>query len=488
MSVFTDTWTPNAQNQYSRNVGFNPKALEIDNFSAFYLYVPDASKYIAPNTIGVVIPLPHYNGQVSVQAVIGNPVYPTIDTGNLNAIVTITATDDENLTYQVGTAFNSTIVNAVSITGTVVISGNVGVTGPVTVNGSVSISGTPTVNATILNASIPVTGTVNATITNASIAVTGSVSISGTPAVTISGTPTVAISGTVNATIAAGTVNVQNVTNGILSAAGSLRYLGNQSLGSTITYTINALERALVIFTPSGAIIGGLTVRSHTTGPVYALQIANPVASGVYIAYVNPAIDTQWDVSFGSSAGTSQGFVCADTGLPLTDIARLGQQIAIDSIPVVPANDIAAPMYDGAAAVHTEMRGSALSGLVVNNRKDLVPAAVNGAANASATLTIPSGGSGKYIYITHLRIVRVATGALAGTAALNISTTNLGGRTWTVGNAMAAGGTQIDMDADFTTPLRGAVSNTACTIVMPAAGANVSWFAAADYYYDTSII
>ena len=320
MGVFTDTWTPNTANTYSRNVGFNPKALEIDNFSAFYLFVPDAGKYIAPNTVGVIVPISHYSGQVTVQAVTGNSAYPVTDTGNLNSAVTITATQDD-LSYQVGQAFNSTIVNAVVISGTVAISGNVGITGPVTVNGSVSIS--------------------------------------GTPAVTISGTPTVNIGGTVNANITAGTVNVQNVTNGILTSAGAIRYLGHHSMGSQATYTITAQERALIIFNPQSPNIA-LTVQGVTSGVYAAIAVA--VGSGsVFIAYVNPSLDTQWNVNFGGAPGTSQGFVCADTGLPLTDLPRIGPQAASASYPVTLNSETFAPPGDQATGSIIAVTNLALS-------------------------------------------------------------------------------------------------------------------------------
>lgn len=282
MSVFTDTWTPNSANTYSRNVSFTPKALEIDNFSAFFLYVPDADKYIAPNTIGVVIPLPHYRGQVVVQAVVGDSKYPTTDTGNLNSTVTIAASEDDNLTYQIGQTFNANIVNAVVINGTVAISGNVGITGPVTVNGSVSISGTTnvlvtnasitvtgtvaisgTANVNITNASIAVTGSVNATITNASIAVTGSVSISGTPAVTISGTPTVSISGTVTASISSGTVNIGTVSGNVTILPGVFALSGNGVTKVAVSGT------AIVLHTTLACKVVMVKARSANSGTIY---------------------------------------------------------------------------------------------------------------------------------------------------------------------------------------------------------------------------
>jgi hypothetical protein len=108
---------------------------------------------------------------------------------------------------------------------------------------------------------------------------------------------------------------------------------------------------------------------------------------------------------------------------------------------------------------------------------------VTGAAAAAATLTIPAAGAGLYHYITSLQIYRNATAALAGTATLVITSTNLpGSLAWSVGNAMVAGGTQPDLVFEPSSPLKSSVANTATTIVMPAAGAAVLWRANVTYY------
>jgi hypothetical protein len=110
-------------------------------------------------------------------------------------------------------------------------------------------------------------------------------------------------------------------------------------------------------------------------------------------------------------------------------------------------------------------------------------ATVTAAANTAATLTLTAPGAGLYHYITSLHISRNATAALAGTATLVITTTNLpGSLAWSVGNAMAAGGTQIDIQMNFSSPLKSSVANTATTIVMPAPGAAVLWRCTATYY------
>lgn len=99
---------------------------------------------------------------------------------------------------------------------------------------------------------------------------------------------------------------------------------------------------------------------------------------------------------------------------------------------------------------------------------------VTAAANTAATITLPAAGVGMFHYITNINLMRNATAALAGTATLIHTTTNLpGSPAWSVGNAMIAGGTQLDLDYTPTTPLKSLVANTSTTIVMPAAGAAV---------------
>lgn len=99
---------------------------------------------------------------------------------------------------------------------------------------------------------------------------------------------------------------------------------------------------------------------------------------------------------------------------------------------------------------------------------------VTAAANTIATCTLPAPGVGMFHYITHINLMRNATAALAGSATLIHTSTNLPGTpAWSVGNAMVAGGTQLDLAYSPTTPLKSLVANTATTIVMPAAGAAV---------------
>jgi hypothetical protein len=105
------------------------------------------------------------------------------------------------------------------------------------------------------------------------------------------------------------------------------------------------------------------------------------------------------------------------------------------------------------------------------------------AANTAVTLTIPAVAD-KCHYIQSIQITRVATASLAGGAVLDITTTNLGGLNWKVGNAMSAGGTQKDVELALAIPIRSQVANTASTIVFPAPGLAVIWIVNVTYYLD----
>ena len=104
------------------------------------------------------------------------------------------------------------------------------------------------------------------------------------------------------------------------------------------------------------------------------------------------------------------------------------------------------------------------------------------AANTGGTVTLPAL-AGLFHYLTGLHVQRNATAALAGTATLAITTTNLPATlVFNVGNAMLAGGTQTDLDLVWVNPLKSLVIGTATTIVFPAPGAAVLWTATAYFY------
>lgn len=96
------------------------------------------------------------------------------------------------------------------------------------------------------------------------------------------------------------------------------------------------------------------------------------------------------------------------------------------------------------------------------------------AAASAATATLPAAGVGMFHYITSIHLMRNATAAVVGSATLIHTSTNLpGSPAWSVGNAIAVGGTQLDLDYKPTTPLKSLVANTNTTIVMAAGGVGV---------------
>jgi hypothetical protein len=129
------------------------------------------------------------------------------------------------------------------------------------------------------------------------------------------------------------------------------------------------------------------------------------------------------------------------------------------------------------------LHDSAGAGLNTLKPSDLV-VTFTAAANTGGTITLPAAGSGLFHYITAIYINRTATAALTGTATLVITTTNLpGSLAFSVGNAMVAGGTQRDIEINFSTnPLKSSVANTATTIVLPTPGAAVLWRANVFYF------
>ena len=99
---------------------------------------------------------------------------------------------------------------------------------------------------------------------------------------------------------------------------------------------------------------------------------------------------------------------------------------------------------------------------------------VTAAANTAATATLPAAGVGLFHYITSIQMYRNATAAVVGSATLIHTSTNLPGTpAWSVGNAMALGGTQADLIYEPGNPLKSLLANTATTLVMAAGGAAV---------------
>lgn len=219
-----------------------------------------------------------------------------------------------------------------------------------------------------------------------------------------------------------------------------------------------SLPQRVILYDSTGAplLVGAASGGDNSDGQAVAATGRLIVVSRQYI--------------YDSTAGTwSRAKSIASTG----DGAAATQTMAVG------------PMMVNSAGTFDRMRGDTSGGLIVSHRRSTAYGTSQPAANTGATITLAAGGSGVFHFITHIRIERSATAALAGTASLNITTTNLGGIAWKTGNAMVAGGTQIDVDTEYVHPLRSAVSNTATTIVLPAPGAAVLYSAFVVYYLGT---
>ena len=361
------------------SIGFYPQAAIVSNYTPFYLYLPDGQVFVSPWTLGAVVPLLH--------AVQGKATWGTSPFGVAQVITPPPA----GQVYKAALIFTD---NALVASGGTAIQ--------VAIGGTVNISGT---------ANVTIVGTPN-------------VNVTGTPNVNVANTPAVTVSGGVNvANITAGTVDVQNVTNGILTAAGNLVYVGsiNSQLvtyagvaghgqlpvvnASTITVTLTALERAIVVAVPNQAAISNgakwrVVVATHNGTPA-AVQTRFVSGLGeLAVFYVNPLIDTQWDVWIGDDAGTYIGYIFTDTALPIMDIARSGQQAMAQSIPVAIANDqspsadgqVSAAqsiqVYDDSAGRYDRLRGNANHGMRVGKAPYINNGRVNPGVGALATVTI----------------------------------------------------------------------------------------------------
>ena len=154
------------------------------------------------------------------------------------------------------------------------------------------------------------------------------------------------------------------------------------------------------------------------------------------------------------------------------DVTRLSPLVAgTATIGAVTGPSAAALALDATLTNHTQ-----------RNQSTTLAVTVTAAANTAATATLPAV-VGQFHYITGIEIMRTATAALAGTATLIVTTTNLPGPlAWSFGNAMAAGATQRDLFLTFPNPIKSTTVNTATTVVMPLPGAAVLWRANVYYY------
>lgn len=186
---------------------------------------------------------------------------------------------------------------------------------------------------------------------------TPSVEISGTPAVEISGTPTVElaagaevaiagtpaveISGTVDTNISAGSVQVANVTGGVLVSTATapqqlLASPGPSTTSVTVTLPTNAETIAIVV--PSASYAGTLVVRGVASGFVYPVGSISTLSSTDFllIAPVFAALDSQVEITLSVAPGIAwyvlsdsverYGFGTAAGGSPLVETIMPLQQ------------------------------------------------------------------------------------------------------------------------------------------------------------------
>lgn len=206
-----------------------------------------------------------------------------------------------------------------------------------------------------------------------------------------------------------------------------------------------------------------------------AIQVEG-IAGGTGIT-VSGSVSITGTVDVSDRAGRLVGIV--DTELPAA--AAIADNIGNPTTPQVAAD---AMVWNGAG--WDRVRGDTTAGERVSLGRATLIQAASPAANAGATLTLTAAGSGLFHFITHIFIARHATAALAGGGTLTITTTNLNGVTWRVGNqasiTVAIMQPGVLIDSEYVHPLRSAVANTNTTIVLPAPGAAVLWTAWCAYY------
>lgn len=231
------------------------------------------------------------------------------------------------------------------------------------------------------------------------------------------------------------------------------------------------------------------------SGTVTANAGTGTLAVSLAIAPTTPVTGTFWQatqpVSGTVTANAGTGTLAVSlAALPAltTGAAVIGALVANQSTNTVQLGGVAITLGSGVTGTGVQrvsLATDVILAAVSELRSATLHVTATAAANTLATATLPAAGAGLFHYITHIYMTRNATAVLAGTATLIHTSTNLpGSPAWSVGNAMVAGGTQLDMVYSPATPLRSAVANTATTLVMAAGGAavlnriNVSYFTA----------
>lgn len=119
----------------------------------------------------------------------------------------------------------------------------------------------------------------------------------------------------------------------------------------------------------------------------------------------------------------------------------------------------------------------------INSHADAAQFVSTSATTATTiTITPPAGQS---VYVTGVEITNCAgASAVSAAAVTSITTTNLGGASWTLGSGVSAGLCQPSPSAGtFGLPLKSAAPGTAVTIVLPSFATNQTVRVSAYYYF-----
>ena len=323
----------------------------------------------------------------------------------------------------------------------------------------VNLAGVNAVNATLGAETTKVIGTVNIAASQTVGLVAGAASI-GTVVLTAETTKVI---GTVNLSAAQTLATVTNLAQmgGVaISLNTGVRDTGTQR----VTIATNDLVPVTGTITAVTAITNALPTGANTIGAVNiaAAQTLATVTTVAAVTAITNALPTGANVIGALTANQSVNTALIAGVAPTlnTGVVTTGTQR------VTLATDIALPAL-------SEMRAATLH------------VTATAAANTAATASLPAAGAGLFHYITSIHLMRNATAAVVGSATLIHTSANLpGSPAWSVGNAMAAGGTQLDLDYKPATSLKSSVANTITSVTMPAGGlavlnrVNISYFTA----------
>lgn len=148
---------------------------------------------------------------------------------------------------------------------------------------------------------------------------------------------------------------------------------------------------------------------------------------------------------------------------------------------------LADPLPPGSNAIGSVTLGAAANSIgsvawLGEMRGSTAAVTVTAASGSAATLTLPAAGVGLFHYVTALDICLYSAAARTGAATpWIVTTTNLPGTpSWTFSTAGAIGATERQWLTP-TTPLKSSASNTATTVVGPAATGGI-WRITATYF------